>query len=575
MYKRFLKRVIDIVLSALALVLLAIPMLVIALVIKIDDPGPALFTQKRVSRGKSLFRLHKFRSMKMSTPHDMPTHLLENPEQYITKIGRFLRKSSLDELPQIWDIFCGHMSIIGPRPALWNQEDLLAERDKYGANDVRPGLTGWAQINGRDELEIAEKARLDGDYVRTLRAGGFHAFGFDCRCFFGTFLKVLRSEGIVEGGTGAVQGHKTVAVLSSHTPSIFWFRMEMMEEFQARGWTVWAVGNEPEADWAERFQEHGIGYRQINVQRNGVNPLHDLKTLSSIKRVSRELHPDKLFTFQAKTNIYGAMAANSLGITEVYPLVAGVGSVFLSSSAKARLVRFVLTREYRYALRKCPAAFFQNEDDEVLFRRYRIITKQKTVRLRGSGVNLDKFQVSPLPEHPAFLCISRLIRDKGVMEYLEACQMLKEADPEVRCMLVGPYDSNPSSISPEELQPYIDSGVIEYFGEQSDVRPYLAQASVFVLPSYREGTPKTVLEAMACGRAVITTDAPGCRETVRDGENGYLVSVRDAEAVFRRMQKLASAPGLAAEMGSRGRTMAEEVFDVRRVNKEICRTMGI
>lgn len=152
--------------------------------------------------------MHKFRSMKMSTPHDMPTHLLEHPEQYITRVGRFLRKNSLDELPQIWDIFVGNMSIIGPRPALWNQDDLIAERDKYGANDVRPGLTGWAQINGRDELEIAEKARLDGEYVKVLKRGGMDAFLLDAKCFFRTFASVARHEGVVEGGTGALGSGK-------------------------------------------------------------------------------------------------------------------------------------------------------------------------------------------------------------------------------------------------------------------------------------------------------------------------------------------------------------------------------
>ena len=159
-------------------------------------------------KGKTFFSMHKFRSMKMSTPHDTPTHLLEHPEQYITRVGGFLRKSSLDELPQIWDIFVGNMSIIGPRPALWNQDDLIAERDKYGANDVRPGLTGWAQINGRDELEIAEKARLDGAYVEILKCGGMEAFLMDAKCFFRTFASVAKHEGIVEGGTGALGSGK-------------------------------------------------------------------------------------------------------------------------------------------------------------------------------------------------------------------------------------------------------------------------------------------------------------------------------------------------------------------------------
>ncbi len=204
MYNNFLKRFIDFVLSTIGIVVLAIPMCLIALIIKITDPGPVFFKQKRVGIHKSYFELYKFRSMKMSTPKDCPTHLLENPEQYITSIGKFLRKSSLDELPQLFNIWTGKMSIIGPRPALWNQEDLIAERDKYGANDVRPGLTGWAQINGRDELEIDVKAKLDGEYVHKI------SFLFDCKCFFGTILSVLKSDGVVEGGTGEIEREKEV-----------------------------------------------------------------------------------------------------------------------------------------------------------------------------------------------------------------------------------------------------------------------------------------------------------------------------------------------------------------------------
>lgn len=206
MYCKFLKRAIDIILSFLGLVILSPVFAILALLIVIDDPGPVFFTQKRVGINKTFFKLHKFRSMKMSTPHDTPTHLLDNPEQYITKIGKFLRKSSLDELPQIWDIFVGNMSIIGPRPALWNQDDLVAERDKYGANDVRPGLTGWAQINGRDELEIPVKAKFDGEYVENI------SFTFDCKCFFGTVFSVLKHDGVVEGGTGELHKQESETV---------------------------------------------------------------------------------------------------------------------------------------------------------------------------------------------------------------------------------------------------------------------------------------------------------------------------------------------------------------------------
>ena len=202
MYRRFFKRGMDIVLSGMALVILAIPMAVFALLVKLDSKGPVLFWQKRVGLHKETFMMPKFRSMYTETPAEMPTHLLNDPDRWITPVGKIYRKYSIDELPQIWSIFTGKMSIIGPRPALWNQADLIAERDKYGANDVRPGLTGWAQINGRDELEIPVKAKLDGEYVEKL------SFLFDCKCFFGTILAVLRHDGVVEGGTGTMEKEK-------------------------------------------------------------------------------------------------------------------------------------------------------------------------------------------------------------------------------------------------------------------------------------------------------------------------------------------------------------------------------
>lgn len=203
MYKKFFKRLIDILLSSIGIIVLIPVWIILAIAIKTDDPGPIFFRQKRIARDKDgkqqFFQIFKYRSMKMCTPHDVPTHLLNNPEQYITRVGSFLRKTSLDELPQIFNIWMGQMSIIGPRPALWNQDDLYEERAKYGANAVTPGLTGWAQINGRDELEIDVKARLDGEYVEKL------SFGMDMKCFFGTILSVLKHDGVVEGGTGEMK----------------------------------------------------------------------------------------------------------------------------------------------------------------------------------------------------------------------------------------------------------------------------------------------------------------------------------------------------------------------------------
>ena len=198
MYKLFIKRTIDLLLSMIGILILALPMLIIAIIIKIDSPGPVFFKQKRIAKGKKTFTILKFRSMPITAPRDTPTHQLQNAESLLSGWQKFIRKTSIDELPQLFCIFIGTMSIIGPRPALWNQDDLIAERDKYGANDVKPGLTGWAQINGRDELEIPVKARLDGEYVNRM------SFLFDCKCFFGTIKAVLKSDGVVEGSTSHI-----------------------------------------------------------------------------------------------------------------------------------------------------------------------------------------------------------------------------------------------------------------------------------------------------------------------------------------------------------------------------------
>lgn len=204
MYEKIIKRLFDIVLTFLGIIILAIPMLIVALIIKIDSPGPVFFMQKRVGIHKKTFPIIKFRSMPVTVPHDTPTHQFK-AEDMLSKWQKFMRKASIDEVPQLFCIFCGNMSIVGPRPALWNQDDLVAERDKYGANDIKPGLTGWAQIHGRDEIEIPLKAKYDGEYTSKLKQGGFKAFWFDIRCFFGSIIAVIKSDGVREGGTGEMK----------------------------------------------------------------------------------------------------------------------------------------------------------------------------------------------------------------------------------------------------------------------------------------------------------------------------------------------------------------------------------
>lgn len=270
-YDKYVKRVIDITLSFCGLVVLSPVFAAIALAIKIEDPGPVLFTQKRLGKNKQYFKLHKFRSMKVSTPHDVPTHMLENPNQYITKVGKFIRKHSLDELPQIWDIFIGNMSIIGPRPGLWNQDVLTAERDKYGANDVRPGLTGWAQINGRDELEIPEKAKLDGEYVQNM------GLVMDIKCFLGSVHVFGKDESVVEGGTGEMKKEpnktdnekkKILVICQYYKPEPFRI-FDICEEMVRRGHEVCVVTGYPNYPEGLLYDGYGRG-KHIDEIINGV-----------------------------------------------------------------------------------------------------------------------------------------------------------------------------------------------------------------------------------------------------------------------------------------------------------------
>lgn len=366
-----------------------------------------------------------------------------------------------------------------------------------------------------------------------------------------------------------------IAVLSSHTSSLFWFRMDMMKDFIKNGHTIIALGPEPEADWKVKFEEYNINYRQLNVDRNGMNPLKDIKTFRALHEFMKKERPDKVFAYQAKTVVYGSIAAKLNGITEVYPLIAGLGSIFRGMGFKNKIVKTIMKIEYWAACKCSKKVFFQNHDDKNEFIQNGLIKDDKTVIINGSGVNLEKFKPTPFPQEPAFLFIGRLIKDKGIMEYLEACKEVKERHPHVRCLLVGPYDSNPSALKPEELKPYIDNGIIEYFGEQSDVRPFIAQCSTYVLPSYHEGTPKTVLEAMSMGRSIITSDAPGCRETVTDGVNGYLVEVKDIKGLVDKMEHMISYPETSQKMGATSSKIAQEKYNVEIVNQSIIQTMGL
>lgn len=366
-----------------------------------------------------------------------------------------------------------------------------------------------------------------------------------------------------------------IAVLSSHTSSLFWFRLDMMKAFIQNGHTVIAFGSESEKEWSEKFSQYQIVYKQIKVERNGINPLKDLKTLKELYNHLKIEKPDKVFTYQAKTIIYGTIAAKLNRISEVYPLIAGLGSIFRGKGLKNKIVKLIMEKEYQIACLFSKKVFFQNQDDKEEFIRNGILKEDKVVLINGSGVNLEKFKQVPHPPKTTFLFVGRLIKDKGIVEYLEACKVIKKNNPDVRCLLVGPFDSNPTALTPLELKPFIESGVMEYFGEQTDVGQYISQSSVFILPSYHEGTPKTVLEAMAMGRAIITSNAPGCRETVVEGVNGYLVDVKDIDGLVEKMNFLINNPEIYLSMGKESYKIASNKYDVKLVNQSIMKTMKL
>lgn len=367
-----------------------------------------------------------------------------------------------------------------------------------------------------------------------------------------------------------------VAVITAATNTIPRFRIDMIDEFVRRDCEVVVFGDESAEEWDEYFTEHNTNYRSFAVSRNGLNPAADIGTLKMLEVLLRETRPDKVFTYQAKPNIYGSIASHRVGIEDVFVMMGGLGSVFHAKDLKSRVIRSIVAKEYKFSLRFAKRVFFQNEEDAGVFESLGIVDRPRVSMVRGSGVNLDKYPKRPLPEETSFLFVGRLVRGKGVFDYLEAARLVKIKHPGVRFHLVGPFDTNPTALKPEELRTFVEEGVVEYHGEQKRMQPFYESSSVFVLPSYYgEGTPKSALEAMATGRALVVADAVGCREVVHDGENGFLVPARNPEAIASAMERFLDDENLLARMGSASRCLAEKVFDVRKVNDVICDAMEI
>lgn len=364
-----------------------------------------------------------------------------------------------------------------------------------------------------------------------------------------------------------------ILVIGSHPDSFVNFRYDMLRTMVNNN-QVFACAPDAPKSVIEALNEINVQYVNVNMARTGLNPIVDLKTLLSLYKICKEIKPDKVISYTAKPVMYGSIAAKFAGVPEVYSMITGVGSFFIHNDVKSLVIRKVMSFLYKMSLSGNKKVFFQNPDDVADFAKNRIFRDPlRTVFINGSGVNVQHFHPQPLPQSPSFLMIARFIKAKGLLEYLDAARAIKNKYPQVRCLLVGWFEDKEEALGPEILQQYIDEQCIEYLGKLDDVRPALAESSVYVLPSYREGTPKSVLEAMACGRAIITTDVPGCRETVED--NGLLVPARSANELMLAMEKFILQPHLVVEMGRRSRAIAEDKFAVEKVNQVIINTMGL
>lgn len=366
-----------------------------------------------------------------------------------------------------------------------------------------------------------------------------------------------------------------IMVLSSYAPTLLFFREDMMLAMIKNGHDVVVAAPEPESDWTGIFKQRNIKYIAISgIERTTINPFKDIVGFFSILKAIIREEPDKIFAYQAKTVIYGCIAAKLAGIKDVYALIGGLGSVFRSENQKS-ISKNILKIEYKQAFRCCTKVFFQNNDDSNEMIKSDILKKNKIVMLNGSGVNLSKFTPQPMPDIPVFLFVGRIIRDKGVLEYIEAAKIVKKRYPEARIQIVGYFDTNPTAITEAEISRSVDSGIVEYLGATDDVRPFLAKCSVFILPSYHEGTPKSVLEAMATGRPIITTNAPGCRETVVDGVNGFLVPIKNVDVLAEKMIWMIEHSDSVKKMGQNSLQICQDKFDVNKVNEIIMNTMEI
>ncbi len=366
-----------------------------------------------------------------------------------------------------------------------------------------------------------------------------------------------------------------IIILDSFDRELINFRGALISTLVDKGHQVFACAPEISEETRCALINIGAECHEVALDRTGMNPIRDIRTTIQLSSLFKKLKPDIFFSCTIKPVIYGSIAAKLADIPKIFSMIEGLGYAFSGMGIKSRVVGFIACCLYRSGLRFNQNVFFLNTDNIKIFIDKKLVTKQQATMLNGIGLDVDYFALAPYPKKIAFLMIARLLKDKGIYEYLEAARLLRKKHKNILFRLVGDFDDNPTAITKEELQPFIDSGTIEYLGYQRDVRPAITDCSVYVLPSYHEGRPRTVMEALSMGRAAITTNAPGCRETIENELQGYIVPTRDATALAEAMEKFILHPAKISIMGQAGRKLAEDEYDAKKINQTILKILEI
>lgn len=366
-----------------------------------------------------------------------------------------------------------------------------------------------------------------------------------------------------------------VIIFAADSKSLYMFRGNLIDHLKRQNIEVICCCSYDNffKDYEKLFNEKGVKLKAINFFNTGKNPLKDIMTLKKIFILLKEEKPSHIFAYHIKPVLYTSLCVWFFPKTKIYPTITGLGYLFTSSDLTAKFFKKIVCLLYKIIFKRSTKVFFQNKDDLELFKEKNIIFSDKAVVVNGSGVTLDEYTFEPLPEKLSFIFVGRINKDKGILEYLKACKLVKETYPDIAFRLIGSFSENPTFISIEKIQEQCNASGVEYLGEVADVRPWLKKSSVFVLPSYREGVPRAGLEALSMGRPVITTDAPGCREIVQDGINGYLVPPKNWELLAQAMIQMIERQEILPGMGQESRKMAEDKFDVNLVSKTMIAAM--